>query len=819
MHIMIRRPPRFPACWYALPLLALLVVQPASLSGQAPAAEQTQAGQPADAPLPPAFEVVNRHPLVMDSAAQVERDVARLAVVVGISAEFDDAVQRHADLRALLASLVETDFVRPERLSRVRDQALIEDQRLEALRNRTVERLEQLNQIRANWLERQRFWHTWQSALRPDPDFNVVAAELQATVGRIQTLLDQVAAANSELMTLQRRIEDLRGATNEIGSFVASIRDQRRDALLQRSEPVLLSPAHRAQLAEHGWRPRLPATHTRASAYLLFLRGNAGMIAFHIALVVLLALLARHLHAAARPDASWAGLLQHPWTLAVFASVALALQRVTLAPPVWDVLLWSLLAGTGAIIARHLFVLPSVRRAVYLFAAFYPVFLLLEIARFPTPLFRLVIAAVAAVAFAAFIRAARMRRAAVLDDDSLTDQARRVWPLRVGAALSLVVVTATVLGYDVLARWVTHAAVTSAAVLFVVALIVTVLRGAVTTLLRFQPGGQTRTLRRLGLPLAQRLMLLLQIVIIAAAAVVLLDVWELAPSPVVTWQRIISFGVTIGPIHLTVGRILVGVALIYLAVTVSWIVRTLVQTQFRSQWDLDRGVGESISTLVHYSLITIGFIFALGALGVELQNFAIIAGALGIGIGFGLQNVVNNFVSGLILLFERPVRIGDTVIVGGEWGTITKIGLRSTIMLTFDQSEMIVPNADLISEKVTNWTLSNPVARVILPVGVAYGSNIAQVLQILRDAGTAHESVLRQPPPQALFVGFGDSSLDFELRVWVAEIRLRLEVRSTVLADVERRLSEAAIEIPFPQRDLHLRSVDSSAAAAMLRAD
>lgn len=253
--------------------------------------------------------------------------------------------------------------------------------------------------------------------------------------------------------------------------------------------------------------------------------------------------------------------------------------------------------------------------------------------------------------------------------------------------------------------------------------------------------------------------------------------------------------------------------MIYAAVIVSGLARSAVAANMARRQGADRGLVESISRLVHYALITVGIVAALAAVGVELQNFAIVAGALGIGVGFGLQNVVNNFASGLILLFERPVRVGDTVVVGDEWGTIKKIGLRSTVMLTFDQSEMIVPNADLVSEKVINWTLSNPTARIILPVGVAYGSPVGRVLEILRDSAFAHDAVVRQPPPEALFVGFGDSALDFELRIWVADIRQRLQVRSALLTEIERRLGEAGIEIPFPQRDLHVRSVDPDVVA------
>lgn len=376
-----------------------------------------------------------------------------------------------------------------------------------------------------------------------------------------------------------------------------------------------------------------------------------------------------------------------------------------------------------------------------------------------------------------------------------------------------VVLVAVILGFDVFGRWVLHAAVTTGAAAFVVVLTVALVRGLIATLLRTEAQG--RFLRSIAVPFARRVVGVLEAVLIFGALLVVASIWELTPSPVATWQIIVNAGVDVAGIRITAGRLLLGVLVIYMALVASWLVRAFLQSEAFRRWNLDRGVGESINKLVHYTLIVIGLFTALAILGFELQNFAIVAGALGIGIGFGLQNVVNNFASGLILLFERPVRVGDTVVVDGEWGTIRKIGLRATIMLTFDQSEMIVPNADLVSEKVVNWTLSNPIARVILEVGVAYGSDIGRVLQILRESGTAHDAVLNDPAPTALFVGFGDSSLDFELRVWVREIRQRLEVRSAVLTEIERRFAEAGIEIPFPQHDLHLRSVDDAAASRL----
>ena len=183
---------------------------------------------------------------------------------------------------------------------------------------------------------------------------------------------------------------------------------------------------------------------------------------------------------------------------------------------------------------------------------------------------------------------------------------------------------------------------------------------------------------------------------------------------------------------------------------------------------------------------------------------------MGVGIGFGMQNIVNNFVSGLILLFERPVKIGDTVTIGEDWGTISRIGLRSTVVETFDRSEIIVPNADLISQKVTNWTYSSKIVRVNLPVGVAYGSSLEKVLDILNKAAKEHDDVISYPEPNTIFEGFGNSSIDFKLRFWVHTIDDRMKVRSEVAVIVDRLFREEGVTIPFPQQDLHLRSVDSN---------
>jgi potassium-dependent mechanosensitive channel len=817
--------------WIRALLVGLLLTwPPVSLWAQSPGTAGQAAAPPGAAQVtspaawPGAFEVATRWRQVADSAAAAERSIAQLAAADGIRNDLEEARTRQAELQALLAAMIEVDYVRQERVSRLRDQVLLEDQRLVALRDRTLERVDQLGDLRSGWVERQRFWRSWRQALRGDPEYPAVAPDMASAIARTDSVTAAASTALTALLSLQRTIAELRQENEQVRAAIAAMRVGGRAMLLQRAEPVLFSREHRTQLAEGGWRAWNPLAKLRLQAHVVFLREHLTLLVMQLLLIVLIALTARRLRAVGkrtdgkRTDGKrtdgWSGVLDYPWALGAFVSAVFLLQRVMLAPPLWDVFVWTILGATAALLSRRLFDVLSLRLTVYLFAAFYPLFLALEVAQLPAPVFRTGLAAVAALALPVFVLLARQRAAAAAAARSRDP--RRILPLRVGAVMWAVVLVTVTLGYDALGRWVLHASVTSGAVVFIAVVVLAVVRGGLGALIQLDPAAERgRFVRRVAVRLAQRLMLVVQIVTVIVAVLVLLDVWQIAESPVATWQRLISLGFMVGPVRVTLGRILIGAAVVYLASLISWLIRSFVQSEAYRRWDFDRGVGDSISALVHYTLITIGFVIFLAVLGVELQNFAIIIGALGIGIGFGLQNVVNNFVSGLILLFERPVRVGDTVVVDGEWGTIRKIGLRSTIMLTFDQSEMIVPNADLVSEKVTNWTLSSPNARVIMAVGVAYGSSIADVLEILRAAAHAHDAVLTEPPPQTLFVGFGDSSLDFELRVWVENIRLRLEVRSVVLTEVERRLAEAGIEIPFPQRDLHVRSIDAAAAAAM----
>jgi len=255
-------------------------------------------------------------------------------------------------------------------------------------------------------------------------------------------------------------------------------------------------------------------------------------------------------------------------------------------------------------------------------------------------------------------------------------------------------------------------------------------------------------------------------------------------------------------------EIMVMVALVlYLSIIISWIIQALLDAEIMTPQGLEHGVKFAVKTLIHYSLILVGFLVAISVAGIDMSKFAILAGALGVGIGFGLQNIVNNFISGLILLFERPIKIGDTVTIDDQWGTITRIGLRSTVVETIDRAELIVPNSELVAQKVTNWTFTTHVSRVVITVGVAYGTPLESVLEILLRVAREQGAILDEPPPTAIFTGFGDSSINFELRAWIADINQRPFVRSELGLAIDREFRAAGIVIPFPQRDLHLHGV------------
>lgn len=264
----------------------------------------------------------------------------------------------------------------------------------------------------------------------------------------------------------------------------------------------------------------------------------------------------------------------------------------------------------------------------------------------------------------------------------------------------------------------------------------------------------------------------------------------------------------IGSITFTIGDILMFITIL----AVSFSFTSLISFLFDSGHvtfkfiRLPKGVPAAISLVIRYFVIAFGIVLALSSLGIDLGKFNLMAGALGLGIGFGLQTVVSNFISGLILVFERPIHIGDTVEVNNLLGNVNRIGVRSSSIITFDGAEVVVPNNNLIANDLINWTLSDNIKRVEILVGTTYGSDPNKVLEILLGEVMKNENALKDPAPQALFSEFGDSSLNFKLRFWV-NFDMALSTKSLVSIGVYNEFAKHGIEIPFPQRDLHIKNI------------
>jgi small-conductance mechanosensitive channel len=232
----------------------------------------------------------------------------------------------------------------------------------------------------------------------------------------------------------------------------------------------------------------------------------------------------------------------------------------------------------------------------------------------------------------------------------------------------------------------------------------------------------------------------------------------------------------------------------------------LLRTRILQLTGMTRGSQEVISVVIKYGFLSFGSIVLLQIWGVNLSSIAIIGSAIGVGVGFGFQDIAKNFASGLVLLFERSIQVGDFIQVDNHMGTVERVGARSIVLKTLDQISIIVPNSRLLADEVTNWSHGNPTSRIHLPVGVSYSADAQKVKAALLQAANEHLEVLRYPPPQVFFKGFGDNSLNFDLLVWTSDPSRQLPLTSDLYFRIEAILREQEIEIPFPQRDLHLRT-------------
>lgn len=261
----------------------------------------------------------------------------------------------------------------------------------------------------------------------------------------------------------------------------------------------------------------------------------------------------------------------------------------------------------------------------------------------------------------------------------------------------------------------------------------------------------------------------------------------------------------LGGSPVTLWAIIQLVVLVALLFYLSGKLRIWIVEQFLTRTRMELGARQATGSIIRYTIIAIGFIVILQTAGIDLTALNVLAGAVGIGVGFGLQNIVNNFVSGIIILFERPIKVGDRIVVGTVEGDVVHIGGRSTTVVTNDNITIIVPNSKFITENVVNWSHNERKVRFRIPVSVAYGSDVNLVERLLLEVAAANADVLEKPPPAVRLMEFGDSGLNFELRAWSTTLIHRRGLLTSALNyGIYKAFTENGIEIPFPRRDIRI---------------
>jgi len=667
-------------------------------------------------------------------------------------------------------------------------------------------RIKLLDDWKAKWLAEKKRWQDWESRLLGDnqpPQLKTTFDRAEATIDTalklIMQQLDAMLQLQNQSSAVRTRIEVLNA---EINSLISG---EQRDYLFT-AAPPMFSPEYFSQFRGELWQTSLENIQILSWPNLRYFTQHGWTLIVQLFLFLAVILSVHKNRQGLRKSEHWDFLAARPFSSGFFIVVLtqLLFPRYQLLPISLQMVFVIVGGISFARILGSLIEQSWKRRAAKGVIIFLIVSSLLTWLSIPQPLYRLytLLAALLSLFYLIrWVRAGRQTGMSII----------HVWGLRVAYLPLGIIVLFQLFGKEGLGTYLFDSLVKSLSTVLTFILLFYMIRGGLRWLFHRSPVWNIKELRSEAEHLPRRIGYLVEsLIVVFVLLPTILFIWGGDRSVPEATAGLLALGFDVGTQRISVGLVLVSAGTLYGSLLLALIVPRVLMDEAVAGGSLQRGVRISVERLIHYFIVFIGLLVAISILGLDLTKLTIILSALGVGIGFGLQGIVNNFISGLILLFERPVRIGDTIEMTGIWAEITRIGLRSTTVRTYDESEVIIPNADLVSNQVTNWTLSNRLARITIPVGVAYGSDVPLVFETLMACAGDHEMIVKSPPPQVLFRSFGDSSLNFELRAWVPDADLRLPAISDLHQEIDRRFREAKIEISFPQRDLHLRSVDNS---------
>jgi potassium-dependent mechanosensitive channel len=658
---------------------------------------------------------------------------------------------------------------------------------------------------RRQWSAEKNRWAQWRAVLGEDLALQSVADASTRAGAAIDAALDLIALKLEPLLVVQQKAGDIAARTRGLLDRIDAMMAQQRGGSLRGGTPLMFSVGYLRQLIDLALDPAKLIKPLPPPGPVFFSRKGWVIILQAVVFAALLILLRRY-----RPI-----LLEHTGRRFLgkrSVSVSLFTAVFTLSflygpqPAVWRMLIQTLAGGAAARLGAAFVREAWIKRAIYILIFVMIAFQILLILGVPLALMRLFILIWTAAGMVYYGWRARQRV-----DSGNTHWSG--WLLRLIVLVFGIIAATDIIGLGGFAVQLMDGAIRTAVLLLMGWAMIRLARVALEAGFESLPMENLAFLRKNAHVILARATLACNILIVAFVASSLLAAWKLYVVPMEALQAFFTFGITLGGQKITVGLVLVAAVILYGAFVLSWGLQSLLLENVLSRRQMDAGARISIARLVHYALVLVGFLIALSALGFELKNVTIIGGALGVGIGFGMQTIVNNFVCGLILLFERPIKVGDVIqLTDGQQGRVLNLGLRATTIQTFDRAEIVVPNSDLIAGQVVNWTLGDRSIRLTIPVGVAYGSDVETVMRVLMEVAAQNPRVLKDPKPMVLFLSFGDSSLNFQLRAWILDFNDRRIIQSELVCEIDRRFRAENLEIPFPQRDIHLRSVDLEAA-------
>ena len=648
-----------------------------------------------------------------------------------------------------------------------------------------------------------------------------------STVTRIATVRGEIDQARSTvvkqrdpILAVRDRLVDPSGALAASLVKVQSATEARLRGIFRVDQPPLWSPQVLASLRKE-WKaggPQHFLQQLQESGQ--YVREQGRMLGFQLALFVALGLGLRALRGRSRARAEddynlrdAKEVFERPWAMALLIALILTAWQQPLAPRGAGIV--SAVIGAAAVlwIGRHLLV-PAMAPLAWVLVVFFVVDRARDILDTMPTLKRVVSLAEVIGVLGLLFWLLRPSRIADIPAQLRGTPFLRLLraAMRVAAAVVAISIVADLFGWVDLARMLGNGVVRAGYLAFFIFVILKVFQSLAIFALVLWPLRLLRMISRHRLLVRRRFERVLNVLAVGLWVTLLFRQLGLLGPAQAAVGRMLGAGVSVGALSISVSDVMAFALTVWLSFLLARLVVFVLQEDVFTRVRTGRGVPYAISGLVRYTLIFLGLLVGLSAAGVEFSKLTVIVGGLGVGIGFGLQNVVNNFVSGLILLFERPIQVGDTVQLTDVGGAIKRIGIRASVIRTFDGAEVIVPNGLLISDKVTNWTLSDRRRRIEVEVGVDYGTPAQRVIDLLVGVAMANPKVINEPEPRAYFVNFGDSALEFKLWAWSEFTDAGYSIRSELAVAVQKALENAGIDVPFPQRDLHLVSVSPNAA-------